>query len=144
MEPAEMAASQNRTFSNIRFDDESDMFDDDIDKINHGEEQETFEEALAQIFKGNYLQFDKNERTLISIRRRKLRKDVVAKLSKFANEDLSKPLFVDFNWEDGADYGDLTREFVSAVYDEVSTIFLHGPPNNYYLQHKQERLEKGE
>ena len=87
-----MAASQNRTFSNIRFDDESDMLYDGIDKINHGEEQETFEEALAQIFKGNYLQLDKNERTLISIRRRKLWKDVVAKLSNFTNEKLAKTI----------------------------------------------------
>ena len=60
MEPAEMAASQSRTFSNVRFDDESELLND-IDKINHGKEQETFEEALAQIFKGNYLQLDKNE-----------------------------------------------------------------------------------
>ena len=58
MEPTEMAASQNRTFSNIRFDDESELFDDDIDKINHGKEQETLEKALAEIFKGNYLQLD--------------------------------------------------------------------------------------
>ena len=64
MEPAEMVASRNRTFSNIRFDDESELLDDDIDKINHGKEQETFEEALAPIFKGTYLQLDKNERTL--------------------------------------------------------------------------------
>ena len=55
MEPAEMAASQNRAFSNIRFDDESELLGDDVDKINDGKEQETFEEALAQIFKGNYL-----------------------------------------------------------------------------------------
>ena len=80
MEPAEMVASQNRTFSNIRFDDESELLHDDIENINHGKEQETFEEALAQIFKGTYLQLDKNERTLISIRRRKLWRDVVAKL----------------------------------------------------------------
>ena len=80
MEPAEMVASQNRTFSNIRFDDESELLDDDIENINHGKEQGTFEEALAQIFKGTYLQLDKNERTLISIRRRKLWRDVVAKL----------------------------------------------------------------
>ena len=53
-----MAASQNRTFSNIRFDDESELFDDDIDKINHGKEQETLEKALAEIFKGNYLHLD--------------------------------------------------------------------------------------
>ena len=50
-----MAASQNRAFSNIRFDNESELFGDDIDKINDGKEQETFEEALAQIFEGNYL-----------------------------------------------------------------------------------------
>ena len=72
MEPAEMASSQNRTFSNIRFDDESELLNDDIVKINHGEEQETFGEALAQTFKGNYQQFDKNERILVLIRRRKL------------------------------------------------------------------------
>ena len=80
MEPAEMVASQNRTFSNIRFDDESELLDDDIENINHGKEQGKFEEALAQIFEGTYLQLDKNERTLISIRRRKLWRDVVAKL----------------------------------------------------------------
>ena len=144
MEPAEMAASQSRTFSNVRFDDESELLNDDIDKINHGKEQETFEEALAQIFKGNYLQLDKNERTLISIRRRKLWRDVVAKLSKFKNEDLSIPLFVDFIVEDGEDYDGLTREFFSAVYDEVSTILFYGPPNNYSPQHNQGRLEKRE
>ena len=33
-------------------------------------------------------------------------------------------------------------EFYSAVYDEVSTILFHGPPNNCYPQHNQERLEK--
>ena len=87
---------------------------------------------------------DKNERTLISIRRRKLWRDVVAKLSKLTNEDLSKPLFVDFIGEDSADYGGLTREFFSAVYDEVSTILFDGPPNNSYPQHNQERLEKWE
>ena len=139
-----MAASQNRTFSNIRFDDESELFDDDIDKISHGKEQETLEKALAEIFKGNYLQLDQNERTLISIPRRKLWRDVVAKLSKFTNEDLSIPLFVDFIGEDGADYGGLTREFFSAVHDEVSIILFHGPPNNYYPQHNQERLKKRE
>ena len=50
MEPAEMAASKNRAFFIIRFDDESELLDDDIDKINDGKEQETFKEALAQIF----------------------------------------------------------------------------------------------
>ena len=60
MEAVEMVASQISTFSNIRFDDESELLDDDIDKINHGKEQETFEEVLAQIFMGNYLQLDKN------------------------------------------------------------------------------------
>ena len=56
MKPAEMAASQNRAFSNVRFDDESDLLDDDIDRINQGKKQETFKEALASIFKGNYRQ----------------------------------------------------------------------------------------
>ena len=51
-----MAASQNRAFSNVRFDYESDLLDYDIDKINQGKEQETFKEALASIFKGNYRQ----------------------------------------------------------------------------------------
>ena len=82
MEPAEIAVSQNRACSNISFDDESELLDDGIDKINQWEEQETFEEALAQIFKGNYLQLDKNEGTLISTRRRKLWRDVAVKLSK--------------------------------------------------------------
>ena len=45
-----MAASKNRAFFIIRFDDESELLDDDIDKINDGKEQETFKEALAQIF----------------------------------------------------------------------------------------------
>ena len=56
MKPAEMAASRNRAFSNVRFDYESDLLDYDIDKINQGKEQETFKEALASIFKGNYRQ----------------------------------------------------------------------------------------
>ena len=42
MEAVGMVASQIRTFYNIRFDDESELLDDDIDKINHGKEQETF------------------------------------------------------------------------------------------------------
>ena len=104
MKPTEMAASLNRAYSNISFDNESEL-DDDIDKINLGKGQETFEEALAKIFKGHYLQLDKNERTLISIRRRKLLKDAVATFSNFTNKDLSKPLFIDFIGEDGADYG---------------------------------------
>ena len=94
MEAVGMVASQIRTFYNIRFDDESELLDDDIDKINHGKEQETFEEVLAQIFMGNYLQLDKNQRTLISICRRKPWRDVVAKLSKFTNDDLTKPLLL--------------------------------------------------
>ena len=94
MEAVGMVASQIRTFYNIRFDDESKLLDDDIDKINHGKEQETFEEVLAQIFMGNYLQLDKNQRTLISICRRKPWRDVVAKLSKFTNDDLTKPLLL--------------------------------------------------
>ena len=112
-----------------------------LTKLTRGKNK--FEEALAQIFKGNYLQLDKNERTLISIRRRKLWRDVLAKLSKSTNEDSSKPLF-DFIGEDGADYGGLTRESFLAVCDEVSTILFYGPPNNYYPQHKQERPEKRE
>ena len=136
-----MAASQNRTYSKISFGDESELLDNNIDKINQGIKQETSEEPLTQIFKGNYLQLDKNEQTLISIRRRKrLWRDVVAKLSKFTNEDLSKPLFVDFIGEDGADYDGLTREFFSAVNGEVSTTLFHCRPSNYYPQHNQERL----
>ena len=50
MESAEMTASKNRAFFNVRFDDESELLDDDIDKINDRKEQETFKEALAQIF----------------------------------------------------------------------------------------------
>ena len=34
--------------------------------------------------------------------------------------------------------------FFSAVYDKVSTILFHGPPNNYYPQHNQGQLEKRE
>ena len=55
-----MGALQNRTYSNISFDDERELLDGNNDKINQGKEQETFEEALAQIFKGNYLQLDEN------------------------------------------------------------------------------------
>ena len=36
MEPAQMAASQNRASSNISFDEESKLLDDDIVKINQG------------------------------------------------------------------------------------------------------------
>ena len=50
---------------------------------------------------------------------------MVAKFSKFKNEDLSKPLFFDFFGEDSADYGGLTREFFAAVCDEVSTALFH-------------------
>ena len=57
---------------------------------------------------------------------------------------MSIPLFVGFIGEDGEDYDGLTREFFSAVYDEVSTVLFHGPPNNYYPKHNQGRLEKRE
>ena len=53
MEPVEMAASQNRAYSNISIDDKTELLDEDIEKIDQGKEQETFEEALAQMFKGN-------------------------------------------------------------------------------------------
>ena len=132
MEPVEMAASQNRAYSNISIDDKAELLDEDIEKIDQGKEQETFEEALAQMFKGNQLELDKNERILISIRRRKLWRDAVVKLSKFTNEDLSKALFVNFIGEDGADCGGLTREFFPAVYEKVSII----------SQNNQEELEK--
>ena len=47
---------------------------------------------------------------------------------------MSKPLFVNFIGEDGADYGGLTREFFAAVYEKVSIM----------SQNNQEQLEKRE
>ena len=34
--------------------------------------------------------------------------------------------------------------FYLAVYDKVSAVLFHGPPNIFYLEHNQERLEKRE
>ena len=68
---------------------------------------------------------------------------MVAKFSKFKNEDLSKPLFVDFFGEDSEDYGGLTREFFAVLCDEVSTALFHGPSNNYYPHTTKSGLKNG-
>jgi len=63
------------------------------------------------------LNVDKNDRVVISIRRRYIWSDSVSKLNKVLPADLlQKPLYIDFIGEDGGDFGGLTREFFSEIF----------------------------
>lgn len=70
------------------------------------------------------LSMDKAERAELSVRHRHIWRDTMKKLTMFTHQELEKPLYIDFIREFGQDFGGLTRDFFSDIFDAATGIIL--------------------
>ena len=79
------------------------------------------------------------------MRRRHLSKDTVSKFKKFSKKDLKeKPLYVDFIGEDGDDFGGLTKEFFTKLFNCAEGNVLQGPSERLSLLKDQKKYKSNE
>ena len=79
------------------------------------------------------------------MRRRHLWKDAVSRFKKFSKKYLKeKPLYVDFIGEDGDDFGGLTREFFTELFNSAEGNVLQGLSERLSLLKNEKKYKNNE
>ena len=83
---------------------------------------------------------ERRKRTPYSQCEKKTFIDTVTKFNKFSKKDLKeKPLYVDFIDEDGDDFGGLTKEFFTELFNSAEGNVLQGPSERLSLLKDQKK-----